>query len=406
MTALGGILWPGGAGHAARAQFEHAVAQHFGTGQAFAFWKGRIALYALLRAMGIGAGDEVIVPGYTCAVVPGPVLFTGARPIYVDIEPDFYTVPVAGIEAHITPRTKAIVVQHTYGYAAPVRETVELAARHGIPVIEDCCHTFGGRVDGQMLGTFGQAAFFSGQWNKPFTTGIGGLALVHDDALAAKVGEQQASYPIPSAKKAFMLASQLLVYETFVYPWTTALVTRVFRWLTDHGLVVGSYDPREFDTTLPPDYTYRPAPVQSRIGALEVNRIDHNMNHRRHITARYSAEVPLLGYRVPTPPGSWDTPLVRFPLRVANKDEVLAKAAHYGVEIGSWFECPLHPHEIDHEAYKYTYGSCPVSERAAAEVINLPTHRRVSERTIERTLHFVREVCRPTDSTAAGFTQS
>lgn len=395
INALHGMFGPGGDHPAARQAYEQAVAGFFGSGTAFAFWKGRVALYAILRGLGVGPGDEVIVPGYTCVMVPGPVLYTGARPVYADIEPRYYVTPAASVAAKITPRTRAILVQHTYGFPAPVAEIRQVADPRGIPVIEDCCHTFGGRVDGRLLGTLGTAAFFSGQWNKPYSTGLGGLALVHDPALAERVRAEQASYPPPGRAAAFMLAAQLLVYELFIFPRTTALATRLFRWLTRKGLVVGSSSTAEFEPTMPAGYARGPAPVQCRIGAREVARAPSNLQARQRATAAYLAELPRLGYAVPPIPENWDTPLLRFPLRVANKVEALVRAASYGVEIGSWFECPLHPIETDHAAFLYEAGSCPVAERAAAEVINLPTHRRVRPRDIERTLAFVREVCQP-----------
>ena len=393
--ALAGMFFPGGDCPAARQAYEQAVADFFGSGTAFAFWKGRVALYAILRALGVGPGDEVIVPGYTCVMVPGPVLYAGARPVYADIEPRYYVTPAASVAAKITPRTRAILVQHTYGFPAPVAEIRQIADARGIPVIEDCCHTFGGRVDGRLLGTLGTAAFFSGQWNKPYSTGLGGLALVHDPAMAERVRGEQVSYDLPSRKAAFMLAAQLLVYELFIYPRTTALATRLFRWLTRKGLVVGSSSTAEFEPTMPAGYPRGPAPVQCRIGTREVRRAASSLQARWRATAVYLTELPKLGYVVPTIPAHWNTPLLRFPLRVANKAEALAQAAAYGVEIESWFECPLHPIETDHAAFLYEAGSCPMAERAAAEVINLPTHRRVGARDIARTLAFVRAVCRP-----------
>lgn len=393
-----GIIRPARSDRPSTLAYEQAVAGFFGSGTAFAFWKGRVALYAILRGLGIGPGDEVIVPGYTCVMVPGPVLYTGARPVYADIEPRYYVTPPESVAAKITPRTRAILVQHTYGFPAPVAEIRRIADPRGIPVIEDCCHTFGGRVGGRLLGTLGTAAFFSGQWNKPYSTGLGGLALVHDPALAERVRAEQASYPPPARAAAFMLAAQLLVYELFIFPRTTALATRLFRWLTRKGLVVGSSSTAEFEPTMPAGYARGPAPVQCRIGTREVARAGSNLLARQRATTAYLTELPKLGYAVPPIPESWDTPLLRFPLRVANKAEALAKAASYGVEIGSWFECPLHPIETDHAAFLYEAGSCPVAERAAAEVINLPTHRRVRGRDIERTLAFVREVCRPAEA--------
>ncbi len=195
-----------------------------------------------------------------------------------------------------------------------------------------------------------------------------------------------------------MLAAQLLVYELLVHPSTTAFATRLFRWLTRHGLVVGSSSRAEFEPTMPAGYLRGAARVQCCLGQLEVRRAASNTASRQRAAEFYRRELPRLGYPVATLPAGWDTPLVRFPLRVANKAEALAEAAHHGVEIGSWFECPLHPIETDQKAFGYLDGMCPVAERATVEVINLPTHRRVGGRDLERTLEFVQKVCRPSES--------
>jgi len=379
----------------AQVAYEQAVEAFFGSGRAFAFWKGRIALYAILKSLGIGPGDEVVIPGYTCVMVPGPVIYTGARPVYADIEPDGYGVRPDEVARKITPRTRAILVQHTYGLPGAVKEIRQIADQRGIALIEDCCHTFGGRLDGQLLGTFGNAAFFSSQWNKPFSTGLGGLALVHDQELARRMKAEQARCPAPSHKAAFLLAVQLRLHQAVVYPSTSAAVTRLFRWMTKKGLVIGSSNQSEFGVLLPRYYALGPAPLQCRVGRRQVARIQANIANRLRITAQYFGELPKFGYAVPKRSADAEVPILRFPLRVANKDEALARAPRYGVEIGSWFECPLHPAETNHAAFGYQDGDCPEAEKAAREVINLPTHQRVSERDVRRTLAFIRVVCRP-----------
>lgn len=393
--ALGGMILPGGESPESLKAYQEAAEAFFGgSSKAFAFWKGRIALYSILNAMNV-RGGEVIVPGYTCVMVPGPVIYSGATPVYVDIDPQTYALDPREVEKKITPRTKAILVQHTYGLPAAVAEIKQIADRHGIAIIEDCCHTFGGRVDGKLLGTFGKAAFFSGQWNKPFSTGLGGLALIHDAGLADKVRDMKSQMPLPSFKAKFMLASQLLVYEAIVRPSTTALIARMFRWMTKKGLVVGSSSKAEFEPVMPQGYALRATRLQCRLGRAEVGRAGANRLHRQQVTRQYLDALPALGFNMPEWPGLNDLMILRLPLRVANKQEALERAASYGVEIGSWFECPLHPIETDQKAFGYNDGDCPQAEKAAREVINLPTHRRVSEKDVKKTLAFVREVCRP-----------
>jgi dTDP-4-amino-4,6-dideoxygalactose transaminase len=104
------------------------------------FQRGRIALYAILKALGIGSGDEVIIQAFTCVAVPCPVLATGARPVYADIDGTLNLDP-SSVEARLTPRTKAIVVQHTFGIPANMDRLLRTANECGIYLIEDCCHT-------------------------------------------------------------------------------------------------------------------------------------------------------------------------------------------------------------------------------------------------------------------------
>jgi len=109
----------------------------------YSFFKGRIALYAFLDGMGIGKGDQVLMPAYTCAVVPNAVLYKGAQPVYVDIELDSFSVNPKLVEAALTPSVKAVLCQNTYGLSAHVDEVVALCKERGIWSIEDCTHGFG-----------------------------------------------------------------------------------------------------------------------------------------------------------------------------------------------------------------------------------------------------------------------
>ncbi len=110
-------------------RFEETFAEWLGTGHAFAFWKGRVALYAILRALGIGEGDEVILPGYTCVMDVNPIKYLGARAVFVDIEPTTYNLDVRLLEEKITPRTKIVIAQHTYGYPCEMDGILEIAGR-------------------------------------------------------------------------------------------------------------------------------------------------------------------------------------------------------------------------------------------------------------------------------------
>lgn len=361
-----------------------------GASRAFAFWKGRVAMYAILRGLGVSERDEVILPGYTCVMDVNPIKYCGAKPVYVDIEPVTYNMDVTLLEEKITPRTKAIVAQHTYGYPCEMDTILEIANRHGIPVVEDCCLSVGATYKGRLCGTMGVAAYWSFQWNKPFTTGVGGMVTTSDPSLSKKIQKlyEQELHP-PGVKSALMLSLQRLVYWAVIFPRTNAMITNFFRWLTKKGLVVGSSSTEEFRPVMPEGFFTGMSAGQARAGLRQLKRLDKNIAHRREMRQVYDDLLKAARVDVTILPESMDPILVRYPVRVADKQRAIAESPGAGVEIGTWFECPLHPIETPMELYDYKIGMCPVAEKACREVINLPTHMRADRDTAEKTVEFV-----------------
>ena len=374
-------------------QFEKAFADWLGVGRAFAFWKGRVALYAILRAMGIGEGDEVILPGYTCVVAVNPIKMLGAKPVYVDIEPATYNIDPEKIEAKITPRTRLVVAQHTYGYPAEMDAILEIGGRHGLPIIEDSCLALGSTYKGRKTGTFGLAAFWSFQWNKPFTTGIGGMVTTSDRELAEKIARvRDAEACGPGTKEAFLLSTQRVARRALLFPWTFALLESTFRWLVDRGLVVGSSATAEYKQQIGQDFFKTMGAGQGRAGLAAMRRLDANIAHRRHLTKVYDALLDACAWPRPAIPNHMDPVLVRYPVRVADKAAAVALARHRRLELGTWFDCPLHQILASLEEYDYHPGMCPNAERAAREVVNLPTHPRAGIRLARRSVELITEI--------------
>lgn len=374
-------------------EYQRAFANWFDVDRAFAFWKGRVALYAILKALGVGEGDEVVLPGYTCVMAVNPIKYLGAKPVYVDIEPATYNIDPALIENKLTARTKVIIAQHTYGYPVAMDAIMDIADRKGLPVIEDCCLALGSKYKARIVGTFGIAAYFSFQWNKPYTSGLGGMAITNDRDLAAKIAaicHQELCQP--SRKQVIMLAAQLAAYRAFVYPETTAFIQNVFRWLTKRGLVVGSSSTAEFTSTMPDNFFKGMSTVQAWTGLQQLHKIEANIAHRREMKRVYDELLAERDWPLPEIPAEADSVLVRYPVRVADKGLALATASRHFVELGSWFECPLHPMTTPMGEYDYHTGMCPEAERASREVVNLPMHPRANARTAKRSVEFIASI--------------
>lgn len=168
-------------------RFEREFAEYCGTEHAVACCNGTVALHVLLLALGIGPGDEVLVPSFTYVASANSVAYTGATPILVESEAQHWNLDPKRLEEAITPRTRAIMVVHLYGHPTDMAAVEEVARRHDLLVVEDAAEAHGARVAGRTVGSFGVGATFSFYGNKIITTGEGGMITTHNRELAAKV---------------------------------------------------------------------------------------------------------------------------------------------------------------------------------------------------------------------------
>jgi dTDP-4-amino-4,6-dideoxygalactose transaminase len=162
-------------------EFEKAFASYHGARHGLAVTNGTAALEVAMAALGIGQGDEVIVPDFTFVATASAVLFANALPVLVEVDPESYNLDPALTEAAITPRTKAIIAVHMGGHPADLDRLQEIAKRHGIHLIEDSAHAHGSEWRGRKIGTFGTGATFSFQASKLMTAGEGGMIISNDD---------------------------------------------------------------------------------------------------------------------------------------------------------------------------------------------------------------------------------
>jgi dTDP-4-amino-4,6-dideoxygalactose transaminase len=372
--------------------YEARFAAMFGEGfHAFAFWKGRIALYATLKALNLADDDEVVLPGYTCVVVPNAVRYARARPIYADIIPGGYNVDPASVEQRITSRTRALIVQHTYGIPANLSALSALARKHQLSVIEDCAHVLpGSRFQDQPLGAHGRAAFFSFQWSKPYTTGLGGMVVTQDQRLAERLGVVQQSFIDPPRRQMIQLRVQYALYRRLFRPTLYWLSRRSLHLLSTVGLLVGSSSAAELTGQIPADLRWRMSEFQKGLGLAHIQRLEDNAAHRHELTRYYSDALRRQGWPMLDGLGSEDVTLLRYPVRVTDKAALLEKARLARIELGTWFETPLHPLPLSaHHLAAYRAGSCPIAEATAASVVNLPLHDRVSWIEAERIVQFI-----------------
>ena len=164
-------------------RFEQRFAELTGVPRATAVCNGTVAMHLALLAMGIGPGDEVLVPTLTYVASVNPILYLGARPVFVDSRPDTWQVDPEDVRKKITPRTRALIVVHLYGHPCDMDPLMHIVREHGVLLLEDCAEAIGARYKGRPVGSFGHMAAYSFFGNKTVTTGEGGMVVTHDDTL-------------------------------------------------------------------------------------------------------------------------------------------------------------------------------------------------------------------------------
>jgi len=355
--------------------YEREFAGAIGVRHAFSFSAARVGFYGLLRAQGVGPGDEVLVPLPTHMVVANAVRYTGATPVFVDCRLSDYNVDLDEAEKSITARTKAIVVQHTFGIPVDLDRALELARRHGLSLIEDCVHALGATYKGRMIGSFGQAAFFSTEETKIISSTMGGMLVTDDPELAERLARFQESCEWPPRRLVVKYLLKLLVYHALTEP----RVHRVARPLYD---ALGGPNPLPRPTSAeemrglrPRGYERRLSNAQAAIALRQLRRLDENVAHRRRIASVYERRLAERGFRVPDRETLEGGAFVRFPVWADDREAAVAAAAPSAV-LGQWFSSVLNESRDPADA-GYAAGSCPNAEAAAGHLVNLPTHLRV-----------------------------
>jgi dTDP-4-amino-4,6-dideoxygalactose transaminase len=358
--------------------YERRFAEAAGTTYAFSFASGRMALYTLLKALGVGPGDEVIVPAFTCVVVPNAILYCGAKPVFVDIEPDTFNIAPTLLEEKITPRTKVIIAQHTFGLVSDVSAATAIAARHGIVVLEDCAHALGATLDGRPAGSLTTAAFFSTDHTKLISTGAGGMVTTNDAGVASRVGEIYRNCPFLPIGRVRRLLGALAGEIVLLHPKTCQAGRYLQAVLGSLGLRQGFFSD-ELLTTRPHAYPYpaRLSNAQAAIGIRQLATLADNVSWRRNLASLFDEELGLSVSRVGRE--ARRHVFLRYSFLVADRH---AWERHFDavLDMNPWYTSVVHGRSDEslHEV-GYQRGACPIAEDVAAHCVNLPTHLRVRE---------------------------
>jgi len=353
--------------------FKQKLASFTGSSEIYLFWKGRVALYVFLKAIGVGVGDEVILPAYTCVVVPNAILYLGATPVYVDINPETYCCDAADIETAITDRTKAIVCQNTYGLSWQVDAVAAIGKKYKIWTIEDCAHGFSGKFRNLPNGSLCDASFYSSQWNKGFSTGFGGYLQINTFNLTKNVNAviRDEKFEYPSYLEVISLSIQLKIRK--IIPAKLIWKARkLYRYLTHLNILSGSSGRWELESPEIKDgYLKVMAPIQLSEGINGLDRLRKIQEDRKRFFLRVHDELSRLN-KGTIPVGCLDDhSYLMYPIRVKNRAYFFREAERSEIFLIDWFVSPLHPVE-DLDSWKFDKAKFPNSMKASQECCAIP----------------------------------
>ena len=320
-------------------EFEAAFARRAGVdpSQAITTSYGRVAFYYILKALDLPAGSEIVMPALTFWVMPELARAAGLKVVFADVDPATFTMDPAALEQAITPATRAVVPTHLYGLPCDMDAIMAMARRHDLRVIEDCAHALGATFDGRPVGTIGDAAIFSFQTLKPLNCYGGGLALVRDAAVAARVRALADAEPWPDEKR---VTNRLLVgrlQRIFIKPWVFTISAFPILWVS--SLIGANPDVYLWERIrslhpLPDNYTERFPNVQAAIGLAALEALDGwTERTRAHANLMNQTFGTLPGIQVPVVPPRRTHVYYQYCVYGPQRDELVVRCVRRGIDI-------------------------------------------------------------------------
>jgi perosamine synthetase len=322
-------------------KFEHAFADYIGTPYGIAVSSGTAGLHLCLRALNIGEGDEVIVPSFTFIAAANAIRYERAQPVFVDIDADSLNMSPESMERAITPKTRAILVVHTFGRPAEMAAILDIAKRRNLAVIEDACEAIGAEYDGKKVGTFGDAAVFGFYPNKQITTGEGGMVLTRRPELAKRIRAMRNQ---------------------------------------------GRYDSEDWLQHAEVGFNYRLSEINCALGIAQLTRIEEILERRKQVAYLYQKHLATLdglilpALKAPHSRISWFVYVVRLDATLADhaRDSIVTALKQAGIGCGRYFP-PIHLQPCYTE-WRNTH--LPITEAQASRTIALPFFNRMKENEI------------------------
>jgi dTDP-4-amino-4,6-dideoxygalactose transaminase len=331
-----------------------------------------------LSALDLEKNSEVLIQAFTCVAVPNSIVWSGLQPVYVDIDTTL-NIDTLDAKQKLTKKTRVLIVQHTFGIPADMDKIVAFCKTHDLILIEDCAHALGATYNGKLVGTFGDAAFFSFGRDKVVSSVFGGAAIIINKQFVQKVTQIHQTLAYPS----FLWIGQQLFHPIITFSalalYNIFHVGKVLLWLSQKLLLVSFPVYREEKRAKKP--AVFPTKYPNALATLlirQLSKLEEFNSIRRRIAQNYFKTLSSLPFRLPEK--SVGSMYLRFTVQTSQAAELRFRAKQKGIVLGNWYQNAIDPIGVNFEHISYREGSCPKAEKAAFESLNLPTYPTLSDK--------------------------
>ena len=367
-------------------QTENWFKEYFKTAEVFSFNSGRSALYFILKSFGIDKGDEVIIQAFTCVAVPEPVMWLGAKPIYADIDESLNIDPGL-LEELITSKTRAIIVQHTFGVPANLDAIKKITQKYNLRLIEDCCHALGAEYKKRKIGTFGDAAFFSFGRDKVISSVFGGMAIFpkkNKNINFYAPRELYGQIKMPAKKWILKQLLHPLLFSLVLPLYNTGLGKLILALALKIGIIVKPVEVMELSGGRPSHF---PALLPNALAVIAINQLKklERFNRHRQTLASVYAHKLKDSTKIKLPAVNSGAIYLRYNIFHPRSNNLLKMFKEKEkIILGNWYKRVIDPNGVNLGKVGYYPGLCKTAEKAAELSLNLPTYPNLKKEQAEK----------------------
>ncbi len=384
-------LWKKGK---ATKHLEGEFKKYIGVKYAISFNSGRSAFYAILKSLNLEKGSQVALQAFTCNAVPNPVLWANLEPLYIDCNKDDFNLSLADLETKTTPKTKAVVIQHTFGLPANISQIKAFCEAKNIILIEDCAHSLGAKYQEKLVGTFSKASFFSFSRDKVISSVYGGMAVTNDEKIGNKLEELQKEFGMPGRFWIFQQIVHPIILNYIILPIYNFLdLGKIFLIFSQFTHILSKAVSWKEKRGQRPDYFPKALPNALSMMALnQFIKLDKFNNYRQKISDLYYQNLLDTKFILPEKFEDRKNIFLRFAVKHPDAHEIIYEAWHkQNILLGDWYTTAIAPFDTKMDEMKYRPGTCPNAESLAKKTLNLPTHINISLEDAARVVNFLKK---------------